>query len=167
MENLIDAFWGVTISIGVSALIFVGANRLFDFVVDRWFVFQAITGAISGTIFSTILIGNRLVKGSALLLVLITVLAFAALTSIPQLIDKHRTRIFAGLLSGAAVGVIISNFLKDSVNPQIQTKSFILTVLISLLAYSLPSAMVRKFRFGGLLFFLAIGCLVGAGYCQK
>ena len=161
MENLIDAFWGVTISIGVSALIFVGANRLFDFVVDRWFVFQAITGAISGTIFSTILIGNRLVKGSALLLVLITVLAFAALTSIPQLIDKHRTRIFAGLLSGAAVGVIISNFLKDSVNPQIQTKSFILTILISLLAYSLPSAMVRKFRFGGLLFFLAIGCLVG------
>ena len=94
MENLIDAFWGVTISIGVSALIFVGANRLFDFVVDRWFVFQAITGAIFGTIFSTILIGNRLVKGSALLLVVLTVLAFSVLTSIPQLIEKHRTRIF-------------------------------------------------------------------------
>ena len=161
MENLIDAFWGVTISIGVSALIFVGANRLFDFVVDRWFVFQAITGAIFGTIFSTILIGNRLVKGSALLLVVLTVLAFSVLTSIPQLIEKHRTRIFVGLLSGTLVGVIIASFLKESVNPQIQTKSFIFTVLMSVLVYSLPSAIIKKFRFGGLLFFLVLGCLIG------
>ena len=43
MENLIEAFWGITISIGVSALIFVGANRLFDLVVDRWLLFRAIT----------------------------------------------------------------------------------------------------------------------------
>ena len=161
MENLIDAFWGVTISIGVSALIFVGANRLFDFVVDRWFVFQAITGAIFGTIFSTLLIGNRLVRGSALLLLVLIVLSFSVLTAIPQLIEKHRTRILAGLLSGTAVGVITASFLKESVNPQIQTKSFIFILLISVLVYSLPSAIIKKFRFGGLLFSSAVGCLIG------
>ena len=86
MENLIEAFWGITISIGVSALIFVGANRLFDLVVDRWVLFWAITGAICGAIFSAGLVGNRLVKGPSLLFIIVCALIFLALASIPSLI---------------------------------------------------------------------------------
>ena len=161
MENLIEAFWGITISIGVSALIFVGANRLFDLVVDRWFLFRAITGAICGAIFSAVLVGNRLVKGPSLLFIIVCALIFLALASIPSLISIRKYRVGAGLTMGAGVGLIITTFLKDLVNPEIQFTSLLVLVVAAALIYSFIAFTFRNFRIGGFLFFVMIGWVLG------
>ena len=161
MENLIEAFWGITISIGVSALIFVGANRLFDLVVDRWFLFRAISGALCGVILSAVLVGNRLVKGSSFLFVILCALIFSVLASIPSLISKRKYRIATGPAMGAGAGLIIAAFLKDSVNPEIQITSLLVLVVSAAVLYSLTTLVFRNFRVGGLLLFITIGWVLG------
>ena len=161
MENLIEAFWGITISIGVSALIFVGANRLFDLVVDRWFLFRAISGALCGVTLSAVLVGNRLVKGSSFLFVILCALIFSVLASIPSLISKRKYRIATGPAMGAGAGLIIAAFLKDSVNPEIQITSLLVLVVSAAVLYSLTTLVFRNFRVGGLLLFITIGWVLG------
>ena len=83
VDTLIGALWGVVASIGVSALLFVGANRLFDLSVDHWRLFVASVGALGGAVFFWVLVGNHLVNGPGVVWVAGGVALGAALALAP------------------------------------------------------------------------------------
>ena len=92
MEALTGALGGILAAIGLSTLLFVGANRLFDLIVDRWRLYMGVLGLLAGGSFFAILAGNRVLDGSSLRWVGIGALLFAGMAVLPDLVSDRRLR---------------------------------------------------------------------------
>jgi alpha-glucoside transport system permease protein len=61
MQQLIQTILGIVVAVGVSALLFVGANKWADQALVSWRRFAALSWALGGAVFGVVLVGNRLV----------------------------------------------------------------------------------------------------------
>ena len=52
---------GVIAAVGISAIVFIGANRLFDLALRRWSIFSALIGGLSALAIFGLMWGNRLI----------------------------------------------------------------------------------------------------------
>ena len=62
MDRLLITIVGVVAAISVSAIVFVGANKLFDLAPRRWSIFSTLIGGGTTLAFFGLLWGNRLIN---------------------------------------------------------------------------------------------------------
>ncbi len=162
MGALVRAVVSSVIAIGVSALIFIGANWLFDLVVDRWRRYVAIVGALLGVTIFGALAGNRLFDGPSLLWVIVGAALVAATVLTPGLFSDRRIRPVAGAGCGAIVGLFLTFIVSETARPNLDTVGLALFVGITCLAYLVAFAPFGKVRLTGLLAVAALGWTAGS-----
>ena len=161
MEALTGALWGILAAIGLSTLLFVGVNRLFDLIVDRWRLYMGVLGLLAGGSFFAILAGNRVLDGSSLRWVGIGALLFAGMAVLPDLVSDRRLRFVVGVLAGLSVGSVVARVVDASVRPTASPKDLVLAVGIAVAAYLAVALLRGQLRPGSLLVAVAFAWVVG------
>ncbi len=105
VDKLATTANGVIIAIVASALLFIGANRLFDLTLDRWSLFAALVGLLAaGSVFA-VLWGNQVLENP----VIFTVIAAAVGATAGFLLgtaEEPLNRLLIGIGAGAALGLL-------------------------------------------------------------
>ena len=145
-----------------SALLFVGANKLFDLATRRWSAFCTLVGA--GSMFSVfgLLWGNRLIEQPVA--VTATALVLGGLTGyVFSIISSGTLRLYVGTVSGVLLGTLLGVFLKQEYRPVNEV-----LVLILLIGFSLAVGLLIWHRKGRrtsvvrpLLLWATIGWIIG------
>jgi alpha-glucoside transport system permease protein len=161
MDALTGALWSSTAAIGISALLFLGANRLFDLVAERWRLFVAVVGAMSGALSFGILIGNRVLDGPRVLWIAAGGAIVACLALAPGLFANHRLRLAVGVGSGVLVGLFLTFVVDAAVRPTVNTIGLLAFVGIACIVYLISAATVGRIRPGGVLVAAALGWTAG------
>ena len=161
MDALTGALWGSTAAIGISTLLFLGANRLFDLVVGRWRLFVVVVGALVGATTFGILAGNRVLDGPRTLWVVAGAIMIAAFGVAPGLFADRRLRLAVGVGSGALVGLVVTFVVDEAVRPTISAAGLPMFVGIACVVYLVPAAVFGRVRPGGVLVAAALGWAVG------
>ncbi len=162
MEALTGALWGIVAAIGLSALLFIGANRLFDLIVDRWRAYLGLLGALTGAVFFAVLSGNRVLDGSGALWVLVGAALVATMAVAPDLVSDRRLRPLVGGAAGMAVGLVVAVALDASVRPTVTASDLIAPVGVAVACYMVVAARRGRIRPGGLLAAAGIGLTAGS-----
>ncbi len=161
MDALIGALWSSTAAIGISALLFIGANRLFDLVVKRWHLFVVVVGTLGGATMFGILAGNRVLDGPRIPWVVAGGVMIAAFGVAPGLFADRRLRLAIGVGSGALIGLVMTFIVNEAVRPTINTAGLLIFVAIASVVYLIPAATFGRVRPGGVLVAAALGWTVG------
>ncbi len=152
MDRVITTLIGVAVAIGGSALIFIGANKLFDVAPRRW---QWFTGALGGTFglgFFAILWGNRVIWENELLWTLLAgVIGFVVGYLLGQLADA-RARLLVGGAGGALLGLLVG----------LNMRNVILVVQDGNNQIQIPTP-IPALDYGTLILWVVIGMAIGTG----
>ena len=162
MHALTGALWGIVAAIGASALLFVGVNRLFDLIVDRWRLFLSLIGALIGAGFFAVLVGNRVLDGSGTTWVIGGAVLFALLAVAPDLVPDPRLRPVVGAVMGTGIGVLVVVAVDAAVRPTVSPRDLIVMVGITVGVYVVISAARGRIRPGGVLVSAALGWVAGS-----
>ncbi|NQV07980.1 hypothetical protein HQ535_15690 [bacterium] len=149
MDKLLSTVIGVVIAIGVSALLFIGANMLFDQAPRRWKAFNAIVGGAVGTLAYVLLAGNHLMEWYY---VPIGLVVGAGVGWIFGSLEDRSHRLLLGLASGGLLGLLAGLFLNETVEVFV--------------ARNEPLAEIGTFPPLdplGIVVWVAIGAAIGAG----
>ncbi len=171
MGKIIETLILVVGAVGISAVLWVGANLLFGLVRDEWQRFTTILGAIVGYIVFFLLEGNRLLTNLGAGTILWLPFVGAALGGalgwfLAANPDPERRRLVA--TGGAlATGIIIGALIDDDLWPRFDFVKLIgFTVVLAGAGYALPMlrAKLTPPMWGGLAAVLVIaGLIVGGG----
>ncbi len=161
MEALTGALWGIAAAIGLSAAVFVGANRLFDLIVDRWRLFVGLLGALSGAVFTAVLVGNRVLEGSGPAWVCAGALAFAGMALAPTTVAARLPRLCLGAVAGMAIGAAVVVVVDPSVRPVVSATSVLVPSAALVGAYLLVATGLGRARPAGALLAAALGWTAG------
>ncbi len=159
---------GVLVAIFVSAGIFVAANKWFDVARTNWPAFTATTGAVTGTLFGVLLIGNRLVG-------LITSTADRSWWLLPVIagagaatgyaygrIERPMVKLAACVGGGLVMGAVIGVFFRSGGFPRMQSTPLILWPLgLAAVGFSISKLRSRS-PMGGILLGATFGWFMGA-----
>lgn len=127
----------VLVAVGVSAVLFVGANVWFNQALKDWRRFGAITGAAAGGAIAIVLTGNRLIglkvgesDASTLWVFALLVIILAAVTAaygwLITGISDARTRLLVGAGGGAVLGVVFGLFARNEFFPAMKALHLVL-----------------------------------------
>ncbi|MFV1989134.1 MAG: carbohydrate ABC transporter permease [Acidimicrobiales bacterium] len=117
-SKMLGTVWRVSLAVGLSAALFVAANKLFDQTRDRWKTFQAIVGGLVGAVVVGWLYGNRLLSALdlgrgpggvtwVLLGALVVGGMFVFLSGVGSRYGRLAIGIAAGILAGGGLGLAI------------------------------------------------------------
>ena len=107
MDRVITTLIGVAVAVGVSALIFIGANRLFDVAPRRWRWFTAATGGVSAGFVFVIMWGNRVIFENPLRWTLIAVVVGFVVGYLLGTVEDQRARLITGAAGGGLLGLLV------------------------------------------------------------
>ncbi len=181
MEKLLDTIWIIVIAIGGSAILFIGANKLFDLPRHRWRIFSTIAGALISFSIFAILWANRVILQPELMVTLATLVGAGVGYALGTVEDRLQ-RLLIGLAGGGVLGVLAGIELRDvrliSLDPQgrelrpydpvVPELDFALVGLWTLIGVGVGVALWTLFRrrrptpLRPALLWGAIGWLVGA-----
>ena len=114
VEKLENTARGVVVSIVVSALIFVAANKLFDLTPDRWAGFTTLVGGGGAFLVYVLLWGNRAIDDPVLRTVIATLIG-AVTGYLLGTIPGKWPRLAIGLGAGAALGALAASGMRKVV----------------------------------------------------
>ncbi|CAN5778132.1 hypothetical protein BH24ACT5_BH24ACT5_10190 [soil metagenome] len=157
----------IAVAVGLSAALFIGANRLFDLAYDRWSLFNAIAGAALGFVTFAALAGNRVFTGLGGNVLIWGVIGAAIvgaglfIIANPQL-ETQRLAVAVGVFS--VVGVVIGALMNEQVHPDLSIAKFVVIAAIGAavggaLRFAFDRSADRVLR--GVLLGGALGALVG------
>ena len=113
MDKVIATLVSVVAAIGISVVLFVGVNKLFDNAPSRWRGFTTLVGTASGLVVGLVVWGNRISHGgdqiSAPWLVIIATIVIGGVTG--YLLGRLETflgRLALGVVAGGGVGYLIA-----------------------------------------------------------
>lgn len=110
-EKLETTARGVVVSIVASALLFLGANKLFDLPPNRWPIYSTIVGLGSSTTVFLLLWGNRAIDDPVSRTVAAAVIGAAAGWTLGTI--SHRwTRLAIGVGTGATLGALAASGMR-------------------------------------------------------
>jgi alpha-glucoside transport system permease protein len=131
MDRVIATIVGVTVAVVASAIIFVGANKLFDLAPRRWSIFSTLIGSGTSLAFFGLLWGNRLIN-QPVTTTIIAVVVGGAVGYLLSRTSDARMRLGIGALGGAVLGVLVGATLKTVWRPQFDALSLILSIVVLL-----------------------------------
>ena len=134
-QVLVETAIKVAIAVGISAGLFIFANKLFDLAYPKWAVFAGVTGAGIGFIPCLLLDGNRALRelpARPWLWALIGVVALGAAGLVLNAPSTIAWKLPLSVVTFAALGVLIGVAMNDSVLPEIDWGKFVLLTAIGI-----------------------------------
>jgi alpha-glucoside transport system permease protein len=163
----------VLVAVGVSALLFIGANRWFDEARRSWSRYGAVTGAVLGGGLAAVLTGNRIIglkigaaDASSIWVALILVVILAAASAVFGFVltssEARGRRLLVGALGGAAVGFLFGMFFRQGGFPAMKALHLVLWPVVLAGVGAAIAALRRRPILPGAVAGATIGWFVGA-----
>ncbi len=116
VDRVIATIIGIVMAIGISAFVFVGANKLFDLASRRWTAFSTIIGA--GSMFAVfgLMWGNRLIDQPVTVTMTATVIGGLSGYALSRTSDRN-VHMSIGVVTGMLLGGLVGVFLKPEYRP--------------------------------------------------
>ncbi|MEN8114603.1 MAG: sugar ABC transporter permease [Actinomycetota bacterium] len=154
---------GIVGAVGISALVFIGANKVFDLAPNRWSIFSSLAGGFATFAVFGLLWGNRLIDQPVTVTVVAVVVGIAAGVAL-SMTSAQSLRLAIGLGAGSVLGLLVGISVKPEFLP-----SFEPVILLVALAVGISFGAVLWVTRGRrvpiarpLLFWGSIGWLFGA-----
>ena len=154
---------GIVLAVGLSAIVFIGFNKLFDLAEKRYAIFRSVIGGVGALIVFGLLWGNRLIVSPEVVTLIAVILGLAVGYAFGVVGDRWQ-RLGVGLVGGLAFGLLAGLTIKSEVWPSIDPVPTIIYLAvgagIALLTWVLSG---RRLNLQGVMFFwLGAGWLWGA-----
>ena len=167
MDKVVSTIVTVIVAVGASALIWIGANVVFNQVRYQWRRFVAIAGAIIGLLIGILFAGNRVTAGSDggvakwLWLPIVLAAVFGAVAVLLDSTAEPRRRQIVGTASGAVVGAGIGLLVREHLRPDLDVVAFIVWTVVAAAVAGGLNALRKRSILNGALIGAAIGAVVG------
>ncbi len=162
MDRVIVTAIGIVLAVGLSALVFIGANKLFDLAENHFPYFNAGVGALIGLGVFGLAWGNRLIVSPLVVTVIAGVLGGAAGYAL-GVTKEPRQRLMAGLAGGLALGLLFGFTVRSPYWPGLDWTAAIVGLIvgaaIGLAAWAITG---RRLMAPKLYLGLALGWALGA-----
>lgn len=163
MDRVVITAVGIIATVGLSALVFVGANKLFDLTETRFAVFNAAIGAVAAFGAFGLLWANRITV-SPIVVTIIGVVLGAATGYALGVFEAGPRRLITGLVGGLAMGLLLGFTVRSFFWPSIDPLAAVIGLAIGgALGYLNWLAARNRYNLRPLLFlWLGVGWLLGA-----
>jgi alpha-glucoside transport system permease protein len=163
MDRVVATILGIVLAIGLSAIVFIGFNKLFDQAERRFAFFNALVGGSASLVVFGLLWGNRLIVSPELVTLIATAIGIALGIGL-GLVRQKWLRLGIGLAGGLALGLLAGSAIRSSVWPSIEPVAILIGLgvgaAVALISWLVAGRRVPLVTL--LLFWLAIGWLFGA-----
>ncbi|MEA2011219.1 MAG: sugar ABC transporter permease [Actinomycetota bacterium] len=163
MEKVIITVVGIIAAVSVSAIVFIGINKIFDLAPRRWTLFSSLIGGVSSLIVFGLLWGNRLIDQP----VTVTLVAGVIGTGAGYALSRSSSpsiHLAIGATAGVLLGGLIGIAIKPEYFPRIEPITLLVSVVVGLAVGA--GIWIRGGRTAGvarpLLLWGSIGWLFGA-----
>ncbi len=129
MNRLTITILGIVGAVGISGLVFVGINKLFDLTQSRYPVFSTLIGAISSGIVFGLLWGNRMLSSPELVTLVAAVIGGVVGFALGH-VEARTTRLAIGLGGGAALGLLAGLTVVESILPALDPIAIVVGLVI-------------------------------------
>jgi ABC-type sugar transport system permease subunit len=116
MDKIIGTIVGVVAAIGISGIIFVGVNMLFDAAPKRWSIFTTLLGAGTGLFVFLVLWGNRIVENP--IYIAVGAVVGGVVGYLLSVWEGAQSRLLIGVGGGAALGVLAGIVMVETSLPE-------------------------------------------------
>lgn len=113
MDRVVTTLMGIVAAIGGSAVIFIGANWLFDLAPRRWRWFTAGIGGAGALVTFLVLWGNRVIYTQPRLWTLVATVVGVVVGWVLGGLEDRRGRLVVGAAGGAVLGVLVGLNMRD------------------------------------------------------
>ena len=127
MDRLIGTVLGIVVALVASAIVFLGANKLFDLAPRKWTAFSTAIGGWSMFILFGLMWSNRLIDQPVTVTAVATVIGLAAGFGLASTSDD-RLRLAVGAGAGVALGALAGAMLKTEYRPGLDPVTLVLGV---------------------------------------
>lgn len=163
MDRVVITVVGIVATVGLSALVFVGANKLFDLTETRFKLFNAAVGAVAAFLVFGLLWANRITVSP----VVVTIIATAVGAGIGYALGVFEggpRRLIAGLAGGLALGLLLGFTVRSFFWPSIDPVAAIIGLAVGAGLGYLNWLLIReRYNLRPILFaWLGVGWLLGA-----
>ncbi len=129
MNRLVVTVLGIVGAIGLSALIFIGVNKVFDLTEDKYPRYSTITGGLLSGVVFLLLWGNRMID-SPVVVTLVALVIGGGTGLALSLIQDRTQRMIVGAAGGGALGVLLGVAADQTIKPSIDPIGVIVGLLI-------------------------------------
>ena len=162
MDRVIVTAVGIVLAVGLSALVFIGANKLFDLAESNFPYFNTGVGAISGLAIFGVLWGNRLVANGLIITIIGAVLGAATGYALGISKDPNR-RLLVGLAGGLTMGLLLGFTVRSPYWPGVDWVAAVVGLVIgAALGFGVWALTGRDLLIPKLSLGLALGWTLGA-----
>ncbi len=163
MDRVIATVVGIIAAVGVSAIVFIGANKVFDLAPRRWSLFSSLIGGFSSLLLFSLLWGNRLIDQPVAATALALIVGAAAGYALSRTSDQS-AHLVIGISGGVILGGLLGFFFTDAYLPAISPVTLVVSVAVGLaVGAALWASRGRKTSIiRPLLLWGSIGWLFGA-----
>ena len=131
MDRVIATIVGASAAVIISAIVFVGANKLFDLAPRRWSVFSALIGGSSSLLLFGLLWGNRLIEQPIIVTVVAVVIGAGAGYGM-SLVSDDMMRLGIGLFGGVVLGALLGATLVPDSRPANDPVGLVIAIVVAL-----------------------------------
>ncbi len=131
MDRVIATIVGSAAAVIISAIVFVGANRIFDLAPRKWSAFSAVMGGGGSLLVFGLLWGNRLIEPPIITTVVAVVVGTATGYAI-SLASDPTMRLGIGGLGGVILGALAGATLVETARPANDVLGLVLSIAVFL-----------------------------------
>ena len=131
MDRVIATIVGASAAVIISAIVFVGANKIFDLAPRRWTWFSALMGGSSTLLVFGLLWGNRLIEPPILVTVIAVIIGTATGYGL-SLASDPMVRLGVGTFGGVVLGALAGATLVESSRPANDPVGLIIAIAVAL-----------------------------------
>ncbi|MBT8201296.1 MAG: sugar ABC transporter permease [Acidimicrobiia bacterium] len=129
MGRLAITVLGILGAVGISGLIFIGINKLFDLTQSRYSFFSGLVGAISAGVVFGLLWGNRMLD-SPEMATLVAVVVGGGVGFALGVVEDRMQRLAIGVVGGAVLGLLAGFMAAETILPSIDPVTTAVGVLV-------------------------------------
>jgi len=127
MDRVIATAVGIIAAVGVSAIVFIGANKVFDLAPRRWSLFSSLIGGASSLLVFGLLWGNRLIEEPVAVTAAALVVGVAAGYALSRTSDRT-VHLVIGVTSGVILGGLLGFFFNSEYLPAIEPLGLVVSI---------------------------------------
>jgi len=167
VDKVVSTIVTVIVAVGASALIWIGANLVFNQVRHQWRRFTAISSGAIGLVIGILFAGNRATAGSDggvvkwLWLPVVLAAVFAAVGVIIDSTNEPNRRLVIGTAAGAVVGAGLGLLIREHLQPDLDAVAFVIWTAVGAAAVGGLNALRKRPPVNGALIGAAIGAVLG------